>query len=89
MYEKLEELMKANNERKTILNLPTSFDSDPKKKNKFDEEIILDALEKMRDYISSEGKKGKDELFKFHIEFEAKVREKLDKKELEDIESMF
>jgi hypothetical protein len=26
-------------------------------------------------------------MFKFHIEFESKVREKLDKKELEDIES--
>ncbi len=29
----------------------------------------------------------KDELFKQHIEFETKVREKIDKKELEDIES--
>lgn len=47
---KLEELMKAHNDRKAILNLPINMD-DPKKKRGLDEEIILDALEKMRDYI--------------------------------------
>lgn len=41
----------------------------------------------MRDFAISEIKKIKDELFKFHIEFESKVREKIDKKDLEDIES--
>lgn len=29
----------------------------------------------------------KDEMFKLRIEFETKIREKLDKKDLEDIES--
>ena len=52
-----------------------------------DEEMIIEALEKMRDYVASELKKIRDELFKQHIEFETKVREKIDKKELEDIES--
>lgn len=87
MLEKLEELLKAQNEKKTILNLPTSFDDDLKKRKRFDEEVIMEALEKMRDYISFENKRIKDELFKFHLEFETKVREKLDKKELEEIES--
>ena len=49
--------------------------------------LILDSLEKMRDFIAFESKKMKDEFFKFHIEFESKIREKIDKKELEDIES--
>lgn len=49
--------MKINNEKKTILNLPTSFDINNKKSNKFDEDFIIDALEKMRDYITQELKK--------------------------------
>ena len=52
-----------------------------------DEEFIIDALEKVRDYVAMEIKKLRDELFRQHMEFETKVREKLDKKELEDIES--
>jgi hypothetical protein len=47
----------------------------------------VDALEKMRDFISAENKKIREEFFKMHIEFESKVREKLDKKDLEEIES--
>jgi hypothetical protein len=42
----------------------------------------------MRDFIAMENKRIKDEMFKFHLEFESKVREKIDKKELEDIESI-
>lgn len=84
---KVDELMKAHNEKKTILNIPTSFDDDPKRKKKLDEEFILDAFEKMRDYIAQEMKKIRDEMFKQHYEFETRVREKIDKKELEEIES--
>lgn len=51
MYIKIEELLKFHNEKKTILNFPSSFDDDPKKKKKLDEEFILEALEKIRDYI--------------------------------------
>mmetsp|Transcript_19809 Transcript_19809/g.14565 ORF Transcript_19809/g.14565 Transcript_19809/m.14565 type:complete len:82 (-) Transcript_19809:768-1013(-) len=49
---KVEELMKAHNEKKTILNIPTSFDDDPKRRKKMDEEFIIEAFEKMRDYIA-------------------------------------
>jgi hypothetical protein len=49
--------------------------------------LIVDALEKMRDYISSENKKMREDFFKLHLDIEAKMREKLDKKDIEDIES--
>lgn len=87
LAEKVEELFKAQNEKKTILNINTAFDADPKKRKTLDEEFIVEALEKMRDYIAQENKKMKDDMFKQHIEFETKVREKIDKKELEEIES--
>ena len=79
--------MKAHNEKKTILNIPTAFDDDPKKRKKMDEDFIIESFEKMRDYIQQELKKVKDEQFRQHIDFETKVREKIDKKELEEIES--
>ena len=41
----------------------------------------------MRDYIAQENKKMDEKMFKFHFEIENKIREKIDKKELEDIES--
>ncbi len=41
----------------------------------------------MRDYISSENKKMREDFFKLHLDIEAKMREKLDKKDIEDIES--
>lgn len=44
--------MKAQKEKNTILNIPTSFDDDPKKRKKMDEEFIIEAFEKMRDYIA-------------------------------------
>ncbi len=53
----------------------------------FDAELIVDALEKMRDYIAVEHKKMRDEFFKLHLDFEAKIRDKIDKKDIEDIES--
>lgn len=37
--------------------------------------------------MTTENKIIRDELFKFHIEFESKIREKLDKELLEEIES--
>jgi hypothetical protein len=49
--DRLDDFAKYNSEKKTILNLPTGFD-DPKKRKNLDEEMILDALEKMRDYIA-------------------------------------
>ena len=51
-----------------------------------DQDFILDALEKMRDYIAQETKKQNDSFFKFHYEFESRQREKIDKKDLEAIE---
>lgn len=86
-------LYKIHNERKNVVNLPVSFESTKPSKGKggnaaFDPELILDALEKMRDYIAAENKKMREEFFKLTIEFESKVREKLDKKDLEEIESM-
>jgi hypothetical protein len=41
----------------------------------------------MRDYMTTENKRIRDELFKFYIEFESKIREKLDKELLDEIES--
>ena len=71
--------------------MPVNFESTkPGKGGKtggLDPELILDALEKMRDYIAAENKKMREEFFKLTIEFESKVREKLDKKDLEEIES--
>ena len=84
--EKIEEIIKVNAEKKAMMNFPMALD-DPKKRKNLDEEVIIDALDKMRDYISLEVKKIKDDFFKFQIEFEGKIREKLDKKDLEDIES--
>jgi hypothetical protein len=53
----------------------------------FDADLVVDALEKMRDYIAVEHKKMRDEFFKLHLDFEAKIREKIDKKDIEEIES--
>lgn len=88
IQEKLEDLTKMSNDKKAILNIPVSFD-DPKKKGKMDEDFVIEALEKMRDYIASENKRINDQFFKFHLDFESKIREKIDKKELEEIESKF
>ncbi len=37
--------------------------------------------------MTTENKRIRDELFKFYIEFESKIREKLDKELLDEIES--
>ena len=74
-----------------MVNLPVNFESTkPGKAGKtggLDPELILDALEKMRDYIAAENKKMREEFFKLTMEFEGKVREKIDKRDLDDIES--
>ena len=90
--EKLEELYKVHNEKKAILNIPISFETQGTGKGKegkggFDASLVVDALEKMRDYISSENKKMREDFFKLHLDIEAKMKEKLDKKDIEDVES--
>ena len=85
--EKVDDLIKQQKDKNTILNIPTSFGEDSKGRKKLDEEFIIETFEKLRDYIAQEMKKIRDEIFKQHIQFETKVREKIDKKELEDIES--
>lgn len=83
---KIDDLNKQNNEKKTILSLPSKLDT-AKKHNTLDQDVIFEALEKMRDYISQSDKKTRDEIFKTHIDFDGKVKEKLDKNALLDIES--
>jgi len=73
-HEKLDELYKAHNDKKAILNIPVNFDmgkSDGKggSGKGFDSDLVVDALEKMRDYIAAEHKKMRDEFFKLHLEF--------------------
>jgi len=38
-----------------------------------DEDFIIDALDKIRDFIVLENKKMKDELLKMHLEFTGKL----------------
>lgn len=83
-----------HNEKKAILNIPVNFDvgkgsSKDGQPKGFDTELVVDALERMRDYISAEHKKMKDEFVKLQLDIETKIREKLDKKDIEDIESNF
>lgn len=71
---KLDELYKVHSEKKAILNIPVNFDEKGKGKDGggggFDASIVVDALEKMRDYIASENKKIKEDFFKLRIELE-------------------
>jgi hypothetical protein len=53
----------------------------------FDTELVVEALEKMRDYISSEFKKIREEMLKLHLDVESKLKDKIDKKDTEIIES--
>lgn len=74
------------------MNIPVSFDlisntNNSKGAKGFDAELIVDALEKMRDYIAVEHKKIREDFLKLHLDFEAKIRDKIDKKDIEDIES--
>lgn len=93
IHEKLDELYKVHNEKKAILNIPINFDSPGKGKDGknngsgFDVSVVVDALEKMRDYIASENKKMREDFFKLHLDIEAKLKDKLDKKDIEDLES--
>lgn len=81
-----EELLRIQKEKATILNIPTSDWDDDTGKNKMNEEVLLNALEKLRDYIQSENKRVRDELLRHHIEVEQKLKEKIDRKELDEIE---
>lgn len=56
-------------------------------KRSLDEDAILDAFEKLREFIAYESKKNKDDLIKVNLQVDGKVREKIDKKDLEEIES--
>lgn len=95
IHEKLDELYKVHNEKKAILNIPINFDVKGKGKDGkegsggFDTALVVDALEKMRDYIASENKKMREDFFKLHLEIEAKMKDKLDKKDCEDLESKY
>lgn len=87
---KLDELYKVHSEKKAILNIPVNFDEKGKGKEGgggFDASLVIDALEKMRDYIASENKKIKEDFFKLRIELEQKLKEKLEKKDVDEIES--
>lgn len=84
----MEALIKATNDKKGLLNIPLNLEKgDSKKTALIDEEGLQEHIDKLRESMMQEVKKIKDELFKFHIEFESKIREKIDKKDLEDIES--
>jgi hypothetical protein len=84
-------LYKVHNEKKAILNIPVNFDLSKGGKNGngkgFDAGLVVDALEKMRDYISSENKKMREDFFKLHLDIESKVKDKLDKADIEALES--
>lgn len=85
---KFEELTKKENDKKSIVNIPaTSLDILRDDKKTFDDDAVIESLEKMRDYITFESKKVKDDMFKLSLQFESKVNQKIDKKDLEDIES--
>lgn len=48
---------------------------------------MVESLEKLRDYITLETKKIKDDHFKYHFEMEGKLKEKLDKADVLEVES--
>lgn len=56
-------------------------------KSGLNEDAILDAFDKMREYVDHEGKRFKDEMFKLNLQVDAKMRDKIDKRDLEEIES--
>ena len=89
--EKLEELYKVHNEKKAILNIPVNLDLGKNGKGAngkpFDAGLVVDALEKMRDYITSENKKIREDFFKLHLDIESKIKDKLDKSDVEALES--
>eukprot|EP00347_Sterkiella_histriomuscorum_P003865 403362643 len=91
IHEKLDELYKVHNEKKAILNIPVNFESKSKGKDGkggggFDTSLVVDALEKMRDYIAIENKKMREDFFKLHLDIEAKMKSKLDRTDIEELE---
>lgn len=60
IHEKLEDLTKLSQDKRAILNIPVSFDNVKNKGGKMDEDFVIEALEKMRDYIQQENKRIND-----------------------------
>ena len=79
---------RPTNEKKRDLSMPVSLDIS-KKSSAMEEEILLDAMDKMKDMLAAEIKRIEDRLFKITMDFESKVRAKIDKHDLEDIESKY
>ena len=52
--------MKTNAEKKSTVNMPINLDFGKNGKKSLDEEAIMETLEKMRDFITSENKKVND-----------------------------
>ena len=73
-------------EKKRDLSMPVSLEMS--KKFGMDEDLLLDAIDKMKDIMAAEIKRIEDRLFKMNMDFESKVRAKIDKHDLEEIESM-
>ncbi len=71
--------------------MPVSLDFNKKDKKAsggtLDEEMVLEHLEKIRDFMLAEIRKARDEQFKQVLDLENKIRDKIDKKDLEEIES--
>jgi len=87
IHAKTEELYKIQKDKTTILNIPTGGFGEGDGKKRMDEEFVIESLEKIRDFINQENKRMKDELLKHHLEMEGKLKEKIDRKEMQDIES--
>lgn len=51
MNEKVEDLLKLSQERRPVMNIPVSFDKVKTSGGKLDDDAVIDALEKMRDFI--------------------------------------
>ena len=85
----VDDMTKAKLEKKSVIEMPVSFDvgSSSKKGGTMDEDFVVESLEKLRDYLMGEIKKINDQFFKFKIDFDTKMGEKIDRKELEAIES--
>ena len=52
----MEDFNKLNADKKTVLNIPVSLDLG-KKRGSYDEDFMVEAIEKLRDYMTSEFKR--------------------------------
>ena len=71
--ERIEALEKTQRAKQNVLEIPTAGFGDTEGGKKMDEDFIIDALDKIRDFIVLENKKMKDELLKMHLEFTGKL----------------